>query len=433
MTDPERSHDHIWHPYTKFSAMAETPLPVIERGEGIYLYDEDGARYLDAISSWWACSLGHGHPDVVRAIQRQTATLQHSILGNLSHRPGLELARKLSDLIGGNRHVHFASDGASSVEAALKISVQYHTNLGRSGRHGFLALTDPYHGDTLGAVSVGYMESFHRPFKPLLFKTWNAPTPQCDACGRADPSCPAPCFSETRALLHRHRDELAAVVVEPLCQGAAGMRMYGPGYLRELAAGCRELDILLIVDEIATGFGKTGRMFAFQHAGIDPDIVCMGKALSAGYLPISTAVVRDEIYSTFSDQPEDHTFYHGHTYAGNPIAVAASLATLEVYAKDGLVERGITQGTILQEQLAGLREHASVRDLRILGIIGAVELADSAHTQRVRIRMLEQHILVRPLGRVIYLLLPLVAPEDIVSTTAQCFAEAIRDTARAPR
>jgi adenosylmethionine-8-amino-7-oxononanoate aminotransferase len=429
MSDAERSHDHIWHPYTTFSAMAETPLPIIVRGEGLYLYDEDGTRYLDAISSWWACSLGHGHPAVVEAIQQQAATLQHSILGNLSHRPGLELARRLSDLIGAHRHVHFASDGASAVEAALKIAVQYHTNLGRTGRHGFLALTDPYHGDTLGAVSVGYMESFHRPFKPLLFKTWNAPTPRCDACGRADPNCPAPCFSETRALLHRHRDELAAVVVEPLCQGAAGMRMYGPGYLRELAGCCREFNILLIVDEIATGFGKTGRMFAFQHAGIDPDIVCMGKALSAGYLPISAAVVRDEVYDSFSDQPEDHTFYHGHTYAGNPIAAAASLATLEVYAAEGLVERGVAHGKMLERELCELRGQASVRDVRILGIIGAVELAEAAHAQRARIRMLEQHILVRPLGSVIYLLLPLVTPPDTVRATAQCLAQAIRETA----
>jgi adenosylmethionine-8-amino-7-oxononanoate aminotransferase len=229
--------DRIWHPYTRFSAFRDGPLPVIERGDGVYLVDDQGRRYFDAISTWWACSLGHGHPRVVAAIHAQTDLLQHSILGNLSHPGALSLAGRLSDLTGGDRRVHFAGDGASAIEAALKIAIQYADNLGHAGRHAFLSLTDPYHGDTLGAVSVGYLELFHRAFKPVLFKTYTTPAPVCTACGcSTDPdACPAPCFTGTEQSLLRHRDELAAVIVEPLCQGAAGMRMYGAAYLRRLA------------------------------------------------------------------------------------------------------------------------------------------------------------------------------------------------------
>lgn len=225
--------DRIWHPYTKFSAYAEKPLPVVVRGEGLYLIDDRGNRYLDAVSSWWSCSLGHSHPRLIAAIERQARMLQHCILGNQSHPTALDLAAQLSDLARGGRHVHFGSDGASAIEAALKIAVQYHHNLGREGRTGFLSLTDPYHGDTLGAVSVGYMEAFHRPYRPLVFPCVHMPTPACGACG-ADPvgsDCLTPCFEATRAALIEHRDTLAAVIVEPLCQGAAGMRMYGGAYL----------------------------------------------------------------------------------------------------------------------------------------------------------------------------------------------------------
>ena len=408
--------DLIWHPYTRFSALKDGPLPTFVRGEGPYLYDEAGHAYFDAISSWWACSLGHGHPAVVRAIQDQAARLQHSILGNLSHPPALALAERLSVLTGGERRIHFASDGSSAVEAALKIAVQYWTNRGVKGRTCFASLSEPYHGDTLGAVSVGYMEPFHRPFRPLLFKTHALPFPDCTACNRSTvpDACTQPCFAATEAVLREHAAELAGVIVEPLCQGAAGIRMYGAGYLRRLAALCEELEILLIVDEIATGFCKTGAWFAHQHAGIDPDLICMGKGLSAGYLPISAVAAKASIYTTFADTPEDHTFYHGHTYAGNPIAAAAALAAIRVYEDEGMNERAKEIGARLAENLTPLRGRTGIKDVRVLGLFAAIELdgPDAVQrAQRIRQALFAQRILVRPLGGVVYVVPPLIATD----------------------
>ena len=428
--------DRIWHPYTRFSEIEGSQFPTITRGEGIYLFDDQGNRFVDAISSWWACSLGHGHPRIIRAIRDQTACLQHSILGNLSHPTALALAQRLSDVVGGHRHVHFASDGSAAIEAALKIAVQYHHNLGRSSKYSFLTLADSYHGDTLGAVSVGYTEAFHRTFKPLLFKTLNTQIPNCTLCKRSlrAGACSAPCFETTEHVLRKYAPQLAGVVVEPLCQGTAGMRMYGAGYLARLAKTCRDLEIVLIVDEIATGFGKTGQMFAFEHAQIRPDIVCVGKALSAGYLPISAAIVSDEIYNTFNDKPDDHSFYHGHTFAGNPIAAAAALATLDLFAEEQLVARGRELGHILEQELQPLSTEGYIRDVRCLGIIGAIELGPDektgrAHAQRVRKTMLDRNILLRPLGSVVYLLMPLTTPGPILRDTTRTLVETIQSNA----
>lgn len=405
-------NDLIWHPYTRRSAERDG-FPIMARGEGIYLFSEDGTRYVDATSSWWACALGHGHPRIVAAIQAQAAQLQHSILGNLSHPGALKLARRLSALTGGSRRVHFGSDGASAVEAALKIAVQYWDNLGVSDRHGFLSFTDPYHGDTLGAVSVGYMESFHRPFQPLLFPVHRVPAPDCSACdrGRRPGTCNGSCFDAMRLAIRSHARELAAVVVEPLCQGAAGMRMYAPSYLEQLAACCRQYDVLLIVDEIAMGFCKTGRMFAYEHAGIRPDIVCVGKAVTAGALPLSAAIADDRIYQTFDDDGRDGTFYHGHTFAGNPIAAAAALEALAIYEEEDLAGRAAQLGDLVESQLVPLAALPHVRDVRCLGMIGAVEFDSADRARSLALALREERILVRPLGPVLYLMLPLIVTE----------------------
>ena len=424
----------VWHPYTRHSAAAETPFPVMARGEGVYLYDVEGRRYLDAISSWWCCNLGHGHPRVVDAIVRQARELQHSILGNMSHPPAIELAGRLADLFGGEgRRVLFASDGASAVEAALKIALQYWVNLGRPAKRRFASLTDGYHGDTLGAVSVGYVESFHRAFQPVLFDVFRAGSPCCGTCvhGLRPETCGARCFDSMGGILAEHGDELAAVIVEPLCQGAAGMRIYSPEYLRRLAAACAARDVLLIVDEIAMGFGRTGRMFAFEHAAIDPDLVCVGKGLAAGYLPISAAVVKPRIYAAFADGPRDGTFYHGHTFTGNPIACAAALETLRLYEEERIVDRAARLGGVLRERLAPLAACPGVRDVRCLGMIGAVELearpaAEPSRAQQVRDALLHRGILVRPLGDVVYYMLPLTTPDDVLADAVDALGEALQ-------
>lgn len=429
MNNAGSTGSHIWHPYTRFSTLAEGPLPVIVRGEGIHLFDAEGIRYTDAISSWWACALGHGHPRIVAAIRRQAEELQHSILGNLSHPRAIELADELARWMPDPAvRVHFASDGASAVEAALKIALQYFYNIGQTDRRRILSLEDAYHGDTLGAVSAGFLEGFHAPFRDVLFHAERLPVPRSAA---ALPQA----VERARAVFAEHGPRAAALMVEPLCLGAAGMVMYPPAYLTELDALCRRHGVLLISDEIAMGFGRTGRRFAFEHAeGVRPDIVCVGKALSAGYLPISAAIVRADIHATFADRPVDRSFYHGHTFAGNPIAAAAACEALKVYREERLAERAAELGSRLHAWLAPLGELPQVREVRSLGMIAAVELAPEepdvageSRPVRVRRNLLRRRILARPLGNVVYLMPPLNTPEPLLRELAEGFADAIRE------
>lgn len=417
---------HVWHPYTRFSTMDEEPLPVIVRGEGIHLIDDHGNRWIDAISSWWCCALGHGHPRVVEAIRQQAGELQHSILGNLAHPGAARLAARLAALMPDPRvHMHYASDGASAVEAALKIALQYAHNRGQLDRTEILTLEGAYHGDTLGAVSVGFLEAFHAPFRNVLRPSAQIPVP----VSIADE---ARCVVAAGALFEAHRGRVAALIVEPLCQGAAGMRMYRPEFLRELSALCHAEGALLIADEIATGFGRTGTWFAFEQAGITPDIVCVGKALAAGYLPISAAIVRDEVYDTFADTPVDRTFYHGHTFAGNPVAAAAALAALDVYEEEGIAARAAALGVKLAGWLAPLGDLPQVAEVRTLGLIGAVELrpdppgwSGEPRARRVRRFLHARHVLSRPLGNVVYLMPPLTIGEPELHALADLLAGAV--------
>lgn len=414
----DRDRHFLWHPYSRRSEIDSGSLPVMTRGQGIYLFDSDGHRYLDAVSSWWACNLGHGHPRLVEAIRRQAGVLQHSILGNLSHPTAIELAERISALFKTRRRVFFASDGACAVEAALKIAVQYWHNLGHPERHQFVSLENAYHGDTLGAVAVGYMPQFHAAFAPLLFPVHQAASPCCGTCdwGKAPDSCAQECFKSMQDIIESHAAEIAAVIIEPLCQAAAGMRIYSAEYLGKLAALCQKHNVLLIADEIAVGFGRTGRMFAFEHAGIEPDIVCLGKGLSGGYLPISATVVKEAIYETFRDQPRDHTFYHGHTFAGNPVAAAVALETLQVYEDEQIVQRAGGLGSLLQKQMSVFGDCPGVRNVRCLGMIAAVELDGGrpSSAQAIRAALLKKGILIRPLGDVVYLMPPLITPEDVL-------------------
>ena len=426
----------IWHPYTKFSALEAGPLPVITHGEGAFLYDEEGRKYLDAISSWWACNLGHGHPRIVEAIIRQTRELQHSILGNLSHPRAIELASRLTALFPDDRRVMFASDGSCAVEAALKIALQYWYNIGQVNKTKFVALDFAYHGDTLGAVSVGYLEHFHKPFKSALFPVFQAPSPCCGTCAfhESELVCVQECFDTMRMIVREHAHELAAVIVEPMCQGSGGMRIAHPEYLKRLAELCRSEGVLLIADEIAVGMGRTGKMFAFEHADILPDIVCVGKSLSSGYLPISAAIAREPIYATFRDAPEDHTFYHGHTFAGNPIAAAAAIETLRVYEEEGIVAQSAALSKVLAAELQSLAGLPGVRNVRSLGMIGVVELEDdhegngSRRAARVRDRLRANGILLRPLGTVLYVMPPLITPEPVLRYLVQALGKVISET-----
>lgn len=417
----EWDRDHVWHPYTRASNVAVGAVPVIVRGEGIYLFDDAGRRYVDAISSWWCAALGHGHPRIVDAIQKQTAALQHSILANLTHPQAAELAHRLALLMPTpDRHVLFASDGASAVEQALKIAVQYWSNIGRGEKYRFACLHQAYHGDTLGAMAVGYLEDWHRPFKPILSEAVQLKFPVSETG--------FPIWEQT---LNTHKNELAAVIVEPLCLGAAGMLMYSPALLRALGAWCKANDVLLIDDEIAMGFGRTGRMFAFEHAGIDPDLVCLGKALTGGALPMSATIAKDFLYETFSDLPVDHTLQHGHTFCGNPITAAAANEALRIYDETDIENRVNSLGVRIAERLSSLSGREGIRDVRCLGLIGVVELETeseptaTSRPHRIRQRLQERGILLRPLGNVLYLMPPLIIKEKELDELAGAFVAAI--------
>lgn len=426
------NQSRIWHPYTRFSTLVEESLPVIVRGEGCHLIAEDGTRYFDAISSWWCMSLGHGRSEIIKAIQQKANELQHSILGNLTHPSAEELAARLAGMMPTpDRHVLFASDGSSAVEQAVKIAIQYRANIGQRKRTRIACLEGAYHGDTLGAMALGYLEHFHKPYEHHLFPAVRLPFPACSC--RAEPcrNKVPDCFQAARQILDAHADELTAVIVEPLLQGASGMRLYGEAWLRALSTWCREHDVLLILDEIATGFGRTGDWFAFCRADVDPDIICLGKGLSGGYLPISATVVHDRIYETFSDQPIDHTLQHGHTFCGNPIAAAAALAALQCY-QSGIIAGVPAKASLLERALAPARSHGRVRDIRLLGLMAAIELHPETEPpgrptipHRIRRRLKENKILLRPLGQVLYIMPPLVTPDHELEWLAGMLIDAL--------
>ncbi len=427
---------HLWHPYTDIDAVEGGELPVIARAEGVCLYTSDGKPLLDGISSWWACSLGHGHPKLVEAVRTQAGILQHSILGGMSHPNAIMLAERLAQVTpAGLDRVVFAGDGASAIEAALKMSLQYWSNTGRPERVSFVSLRDAYHGDTLGAMGVGHLPRFHRPFENVLKVAHRADSPHCFhcPCDKTPGQCDIECFRSMEEVVSSHAATTAAVIVEPICQGAAGMRIYPAEYLRRLRALCDEHDILMIADEVAVGFGRTGTMFACDQArgaGISPDIICLGKALTGGYLPMSAAVATDAIYDSFRDPVGgDGTFYHGHTFCGNPITSALALAVLDVYRDDDIVAASRPAAARLAEAVKRIGELDCVAQSASLGMMSAIEIAPEAGgaelASRVCRKAVELGLFVRPLEDIIYLWPPLVTTVDEMDEMVGILEEAI--------
>jgi len=425
----ERDLRHVWHPFTDIARLEESSFPIIERADGIYLYEVGGERYIDGISSWWSCNLGHNHPTLVKAIVNQAARLQHSMLGNMSHEPAIALAEKLSQIAPpGLTRTFFASDGASAVEAALKITLQYWYNKGLPKKTKFISLQNGYHGDTLGAMGVGPLPAFHKPFSNVLHTALQPDEPRCSHCpyGKNKESCLAPCFESMEQLIIENHDDIAAVIVEPLCQGAAGMRIYPPIYLQKLRKLCDQHNILLIADEIAVGFYRTGTMFACEQASISPDILCLGKGLTGGHIPMSATVTTEEIYDAFrnsSKSDEDKTLFHGHTFCGNPIAAAVALAAIETYEKEK--NTFTNKSKTLQKAFSSLRECKRVSSLRTLGMIAAFDMEDSVRARAVALQAKKEGLLIRPLGNVIYLCPPLIASCDQLTTMVSILENAL--------
>jgi adenosylmethionine---8-amino-7-oxononanoate aminotransferase len=395
---------HLWHPFTQQRGWASEEPVIVERAEGTDLVDVDGRRYIDGVSSLWCNVHGHAHPRIDAAVRDQLSRVAHSTMLGLSHRPAIELAQRLVKLAPpGLTRVFYSDSGSTATEIALKMAFQYWRQRGEDRRR-FVALRMAYHGDTIGSVSVGGIDLFHSLYEPLLFETL-----------KAEPGDVA----EMERLLADHDGEIAAVIMEPLVQGAAGMLVHPPGYLRAVRDLCDRHGVLLILDEVATGFGRTGRMFACEHEGVAPDLLCLAKGITGGYLPLAATLATERIYEGFLGEHEEfRTFFHGHTYTGNPLACAAALATLDVFREERTLERLQETIELLVELLEPVAAHPSVREVRRCGFMVGIELEEHPLPvrigHRVTLEARRRGAIIRPLGDVVVLMPPLaISPEDL--------------------
>ncbi|MEW6473392.1 MAG: adenosylmethionine--8-amino-7-oxononanoate transaminase [Actinomycetota bacterium] len=433
---------HIWHPFTPMQGWMEDDPLIIERGEGCELIDTEGRRYLDGVSSLWVNVHGHGHPALDAAIADQLGRLAHSTFLGLTHPPAIELAARLVALAPGRlERVFFSENGAASVEVALKMAYSYWRHRGQE-RPTFVRLENAYHGDTIGAVSIGGIDRFHETYRPLLFATASIPSPYCYRCplDLSPADCGLRCADALEDVLAAEGDRVAAVVIEPLVQGAAGIITAPDGHLRRVADIARRHGVLLVVDEVATGFGRTGKMFACEHEGIEPDILCLAKGLTGGYLPLSATLATAEVFDAFLARPEEHkTLYHGHSYSGNPLCCAVALANLDVFEAEGTIASLPAKIEALAAALKPLADHPHVGEIRQRGLMVGIELvADRAtkepfpeHLQvgaEVAKATRPRGAIVRPLGDVVVLMPPLAMTEAelirLVTATAEAIDEA---------
>lgn len=419
----------VWHPCTQMQDHERLPLVPIERGEGAWLYDFEGKRYFDGISSWWVNLFGHANPRISAAVREQAGRLEHVMLAGFTHAPVVELSEALVKIVpAGLTRCFYADNGSAAVEVAVKMSFHYWQNLGKPRKRRFVTLSNSYHGETLGALAVGDVELYKKVYQPLLMDVITVPSPDCHAREPGDgwESHSRRMFSHMEATLAAQADEIAAVIVEPLVQCAGNMRMYHPAYLSMLREACDRHGVLLIADEIAVGFGRTGTLFACEQAGIRPDFLCLSKGLTGGYLPLSVVLTTEPVYQAFYDDYVKLTaFLHSHSYTGNPIACAAALATLAIFRDEDVIARNRALAQRMGEALAPLAGHPHVEELRQTGMIAAIEfvrdrLSGEHYDWRERRGLrayeyaLDAGALLRPIGNVVYLMPPYVAtPSDI--------------------
>jgi adenosylmethionine-8-amino-7-oxononanoate aminotransferase len=389
------------------------PLLPIARGRGVWLYDYNGRRYLDAVSSWWVNLFGHANPRINAALHEQLETLEHVILAGCTHAPVVELSERLSALTGGRLgHCFYGSDGASAVEIALKMSFHYWRNCGRTAKTGFVSLAGSYHGETLGALSVTDVALFKDTYAPLLRHSAQVPSPdwRLAAAGESPREFAERCARALEEHFERHHQETAALIVEPLVQGATGMAMYDAEYLRLARALCDRYEVHLIADEIMIGFGRSGSFFAHEQAGITPDFLCVSKGITGGYLPLAAVMTTDRVYNAFYDDAATRGFLHSHSYTGNPLACRAALATLDIFAADCVIETNRTRSAAITEAAAPLARHPRVRNFRNTGMIWAFEAdaAGAGFARNYHQAALEHGVLLRPIGDTVYFMPPYV-------------------------
>jgi len=413
---------YIWHPYTQMKECRKIPPVLIEKARGIKLYDDKGNFYYDTISSWWCNVHGHSHPKIKEAIRKQLNSLEHVLFAGFTHRSAILLAEKLISVTPkGLNRVFYSDNGSTAVETALKMSFQYWQNIGRRKKTKFISLDYAYHGDTIGAMSVGGVDLFNEMFIPLFFKSIKAPSPYCYRCpmNKERHSCAIECIKPLERILKEKNNEIAGMILEPLIMAAGGMIVYPLEYLRQVRELTKKYNVHLIVDEVATGFGRTGKMFACEYADVRPEFMCLSKGITSGTLPLGATVTNDRIYRAFyADYKKRKTFYHGHTYTGNPISCAAALASLKIFEEEKTLNKTERLIGIFHDNLRAFKVLSIVGDIRCIGMIGALELVKNKKTkkpfgiaERIGLKVykegLKENLILRPLGDIIYLYLPL--------------------------
>ncbi|HEY9209818.1 MAG TPA: adenosylmethionine--8-amino-7-oxononanoate transaminase [Methylotenera sp.] len=425
----ERSLSSVWHPCTQMKQHELYPLIPIQHGDGVWLYDADGKKYLDAVSSWWVNLFGHNNPRIKDAIKQQLDTLEHVMLAGFTHEPVVALSEKLAKLTGLG-HAFYGSDGASATEIALKMSFHYWRNIGKTGKTRFISLQNSYHGETMGSLGVTDVAIFKDTYAPLLVQSAQVPSPdfRLAQAGESAEDFALRCAAQLETYLAEHHAELAAFIIEPLVQCAAGMGMYHPIYLSKVREICTQYKVHLIADEIAVGFGRTGTMFACEQGNIKPDFICLSKGITGGYLPLSAVLTSDEIYQAFYHDSTVRGFLHSHSYTGNPLACSAALATLAIFETDYVVEKNKAKSACIVEKMQVLTD-LPIQHLRHQGMIFAFDVV----TQNIQFSRqsyqtgVEQGLLLRPIGNTVYFMPPytITEPEiDFMISTTQLVVQA---------
>jgi adenosylmethionine-8-amino-7-oxononanoate aminotransferase len=436
----ELDKEYIWHPFTQMKEWLEEKPVIISEGRDCFIKDIYGRWYLDGVSSLWVNIHGHRKKEIDEAIKEQIDKISHSTLLGLSNVPAIRLAEKLVKIVNQSlarsselrtpnsklTRVFYSDNGSTSVEVALKMALQYWKHKGVDGKDSFVSLNNAYHGDTIGAVSVGGIDIFHKAFEPLLFKTYRAPSPYCYRCelGKKYPSCSIACLDKLEKILKAHSGEIAAMIIEPMIQAAGGMITSPLGYLKGVRKLCSKYNILMIADEVATGFGRTGRMFACEHESIVPDFLCLSKGITGGYMPLAVTLTTNEVYNAFLGEFKDlKTFFHGHSYTGNPLACAAAIACLDLFEKEEVLKKLKGKIKILEAWLKKILQFKHVGDVRNIGLMAGVELVKNKKTKepynwaekmgwRVANHARDNGVLIRPLGNIIVIMPPLSISEQ---------------------